>query len=344
LFPQFQIVLISGAAKKLASTPTTPTVFVGTHAVISRLEKIKPALIIYDEQHRFGVSQRSFSPTDQEQQQPNILTMSATPIPRSLMLTLFSHLSVSQLRELPPGRLPVTSWVVSEQKRHASWDWVAQQIAETKMQAFMVCPFIEQSETAAFEAVASVTSLYEQLTTYLQDHFPSLRTAVLHGKMSARAKSQLTAQLYAGEIDILVTTPVIEVGLDVPNAGIIVIESSERFGLASLHQLRGRVGRAGQQAYCLLFTSQPGKHTRLHDFAHETNGLKLAELDLQRRGAGDLFGTEQSGFDTLRFANWTNLALIAQARQAYDLLEARATTWQPLLPLRSEQAGHLAAN
>lgn len=332
------------ASSKLDQQPKLyhPKLYVGTQSVINRLELIRPALIIYDEQHRFGVSQRSFAPPDQLQ--PNILTMSATPIPRSLMLTLFAHLSVSHLTELPPGRLPVKSWVVPHSKKHASWDWLAEQIANTGMQVFIVCPFIDTSDAAEFEHVAAATQVFEEVSGYLAQSAPHLKLELLHGKMSTTAKTQITKRLYAKDVDVLVTTPVIEVGLDVPNAGAIVIESSERFGLASLHQLRGRVGRAGQQAYCLLFTSKPTKNERLEQFAAETNGLKLAELDLQRRGAGDLFGTQQSGFDSLRFANWTNLDLITQARQLFELLQKNNPDWKPVVTIKDAQTSPVAAN
>lgn len=342
LFPNFEIELLTSKTKKAISKSEAPKVYVGTHAVINKLDLIQPALIIYDEQHRFGVSQRSFD--NPEQLQPNILTMSATPIPRSLMLTLFAHLSVSQLTELPPGRKPIKSWIVPKSKRHASWDWLIEQIKTTKTQIFIVCPFIDASEAAEFEHVASATKVYEELVAYVKEHNPELSIELLHGKMSNKAKNEVTSRLYDKKIDILVTTPVIEVGLDVPNAGAIVIESSERFGLASLHQLRGRVGRGGQQAYCLLLTSKSGKNERLEQFTGETNGLKLAELDLQRRGAGDLFGTQQSGFDNLRFANWTNLSLITQARQVYEKITTNNLTWKPLLPFKHSKSSDVASN
>ena len=357
LFPDFEIELLTSktskthknsknnktsSTEKFSSSNDSPKIYVGTHSVINRLPELKPALIIYDEQHRFGVSQRTF--TSSQELVPNILTMSATPIPRSLMLTLFSHLSVSHLSELPPGRVPVKSWVVPKRKKEASWNWLADQILNLRMQVFVVCPFIDTSETAEFEQVAAANAVYEELSNYFEKHFPQLKLGLLHGKMSEKAKTKITAALYDHQLDILVTTPVIEVGLDVPTASAIVIESAERFGLASLHQLRGRVGRAGQQAYCLLFTSRPGKNQRLEDFVTETNGLKLAELDLQRRGAGDLFGTAQSGLDQLKFANWTNLQLITQARQLFDFIQLQKTGWQPLITTPVTQNAEIAAN
>jgi len=368
LFPDIQLQLVTSKTKKLrkkvsatkASTEAVgtdtapadavgtndthatpqPTLFVGTHALLNKLETIQPALIIYDEQHRFGVVQRSFS--NDSGKQPNTLTMSATPIPRSLMLTLFEHLGVSYLNEMPPGRLPVTTWLVPETKRESSLDWMGEQVVAKKSQAFIVCPFISPSESEAFGHVANVTDTFVTVTAYFSRHFPQLKIGLLHGKLKATEKAAVTEQLFAGEIDILVTTPVIEVGLDVPAASIIVIENAERFGLASLHQLRGRVGRAGQEAFCLLFSPSKAQ-TRLKQFSQEHNGLKLSELDLQRRGAGDLFGTEQSGLDTLRFANWTNLELIGQARMLFDRIEKEHLIWKPVLNV-SDQLSEVQAN
>ena len=287
-------------------------------AVINRLADIQPALIIYDEQHRFGVKQRSQA--SELPYSPHILTMSATPIPRTLMLTIFAHLQLSTIDELPAGRLPIKTWVIPEKKRQDSYTWIAEELARNQAQAFVVCPFIDPSRTEALENVAAVTDKYQELQEFYQSHSPTPKLALLHGKVAKTEQNQIIDQLRAGESDILVTTPIVEVGIDIPTANIIVIEAAERFGLASLHQLRGRVGRGGQQAYCLLFSRSQKAHERLEKFSKMTLGSEVAELDLQYRGAGDIFGTEQHGFDELRFASWANVELISQARQIFEQL------------------------
>lgn len=325
LFPDLEIELIT--AKTKTEINDRPKLYVGTHAVINRLAEINPALIIYDEQHRFGVSQRSGA--EKLSFDPHLLTMSATPIPRSLMLTIFSHLEMSLLDEMPPGRLPVKTWVTPEKKRQDSYDWLHEQIKD-KGQALIVCPFINPSKEEAFSQVAAVTELHPQI----KKAFPEYKVDILHGQLKQTEKDKISKQLYAQEIQILVTTPIIEVGVDLPNADVMMIESAERFGLASLHQLRGRVGRAGQQAYCLLFTQSKNPETlkRLKKFTEINDGIKLAEFDLQNRGAGDLFGTEQHGFDQLKFAQWTNLELITQAQQIFQKIKDNSD-WEPLLKI-----------
>lgn len=391
LFPSLELELLTGRTnlkkgKGKDKENETPKLYIGTHAVINKLRDIDPGLIIYDEQHRFGVKQRSAgspgklagSPgkssgehgklagtprkakgTGAHGKTPHTLTMSATPIPRSLMLTIFSHLKVSFIDEMPAGRIPVKTWVVPEKKREASYDWIAQELEKEKDDvgstslALVICPFIDPSSHEAFENVASTKEVYEKISQYFgrkssgskspssrssESKSPSsslpgkttkLRTGLLHGRMKKDEQDKIIKKLYENKIDILVTTPIVEVGVDLPAASIIVIESADRFGMASLHQLRGRVGRAGQQGYCLLFSdshSQTAK-TRLKQFSQENNGLKLAELDLKNRGSGDIFGTMQSGFSQLKYATWTNLELISAAKQVYQMLP---TTWQPL--------------
>lgn len=348
LFPDVTIQLITGQTKKNGKTtftaPSTPTLFVGTHAVLNLLEQLHPGLLIYDEQHRFGVRQRSIA--QHLDLQPHLLTLTATPIPRTLLLTIFSHLSLSVIDELPPGRKPVKSWLVPPEKRDDGYRWIAQQLAEHSEpnQALVVCPFIDPSHVQAFENVAAASQLYQELTEFYARINSALekplRLGLLHGRMTKKEQQEVSAKLFAQEIDLLVTTPIVEVGLDLPAASIIVIEAAERFGLASLHQLRGRVGRAGQQAYCLLFSASENEHVRqrLNLFCQTTNGLELAEQDLKRRGAGDIFGTQQHGLDQLQFANWTNLELVTQAKQLADYLEQLGTGWNsPLKELLGPQ-------
>ena len=325
LFPEINLQLLTAKTKFTLSDK--PTLYLGTHAVINKLQQIKPALVIYDEQHRFGVEQRS--QISKLTFKPHVLTMSATPIPRSLMLTIFSHLELSLIDEMPEGRKPVKTWLVTEKKRTDSYHWIKQQLQESGGQVLVVCPFIDPSD---YEALANVKSTTETFAE-IKPHFPDQKVELLHGRLPQKQKDKVTQALFDQKIDVLVTTPIVEVGIDLPAASIIIIESSERFGLASLHQLRGRVGRTGQQAYCLLFPSSRSTviSQRLDFFTKNNDGTKLAEFDLQNRGAGDLFGTDQHGFDQLQFANWTNLELIATARKIFDELKESQTSWKSLI-------------
>ncbi|GIK83563.1 MAG: ATP-dependent DNA helicase RecG [Patescibacteria group bacterium] len=340
IFPDLEIKLLTGKTPKIEDTnmQQAPCLFVGTHALINKLESIHPGLIIYDEQHRFGVTQRSESA--KLHTVPHTLTMSATPIPRSLMLTIFSHLKVSTIDELPKGRIPTKTWVVPEAKRESAYDWIAKELTGEKL-ALIVCPFIDPSNHAAFENIASVKETLEAVKSKFSQlgktYQKSFRIALLHGRMKPEEQNTIISQLYDKKIDVLVTTPVVEVGVDLPAASIMLIEAAERFGMASLHQLRGRVGRAGQQGYCLLFSTSnsPVVKQRLEQFSKENNGLKLAEIDLQARGSGDIFGVQQSGFGNLQFASWTNLELIGQAKKIYEKLPK---SWEPFItPIVQEQ-------
>lgn len=338
LFPHLSVQLVTAKESAQFATPTQPTLCIGTHAVLNKLSHLQPALVIYDEQHRFGVKQRSPSlngdSASQTRETPHVLTLSATPIPRSLMLTLFSHLQLSVLDEMPAGRKQPETWLVPNQKKTQSLQWLAQTLQETNGQALIVCPFIEPSVLETLGNVTAATEFHKKLSTLYAEYAPTLRIGLLHGKLSATEKQTIIRQLFAKEIDVLVTTPVVEVGVDLPAANIILIEAAERFGLASLHQLRGRVGRAGQDSYCLLFTNTttPTTTQRLKTFTQEHDGLKLAEQDLQQRGAGDLFGFRQHGLTDLRFASWTNLQLIRDAHQAFQTL-SQNPHWRPIVPV-----------
>lgn len=353
ILPDLPITLLTSTTsskyKKTLDTHT-PQLYLGTHSVLNQLEKIEPALIVYDEQHRFGVKHRSpgweVAP-ELKKPQPHLLTMSATPIPRSLMLSLFAHLTVSTLSQPPHTKIPTKTWVVPERKRSEALDWIKTQLTSQNgvvEQGLIVCPFINPSETVGFETIAAATQTFEEVKKHFS-HDKNFTVALLHAGLKATVKKQLIADLFAKKIQLLVTTPIVEVGVDLPAAKLIVIEAAERFGLASLHQLRGRVGRAGQASFCLLFTKSQAKETktRLEAFAQEHNGLKLAEMDLQRRGAGDLFGTAQHGFDDLKFASWTNLTLIEQARRLYQEISQHAEQWQPLFG-RTAEPTTVAAN
>ena len=225
---------------------------------------------------------------------------------------------------------------MAEEKRESSYHWIAENLLTTKAQAIVVCPFIDPSEHLAFEHVASATETFAALTEFMKKAHPTLRLGMLHGRQKKTEQSTTIEALYAGELDILVTTPMVEVGLDLKRASIILIEAAERFGMASLHQLRGRVGRANQQGYCLLFSnsSNMSSKERLDAFSKETNGLKLAELDLKNRGSGNLFGTTQHGFSDLQFADWANLELIGTAQKTFETL---APTWKPLFGVETQK-------
>lgn len=342
LFPDLSIQLVTGQTSRTFSLASRPTLYVGTHAVLHHLETIQPVLMIYDEQHRFGVQQRT--PPNFKHGTPHMLTLSATPIPRTLMLTLFSHLQLSALDEMPAGRKPVTTWLVPASKHQSSLKWIGDTVQKTNGQALIVCPFIEPSSAETLGNVAAATEHFEKLKTYYGKHFPNLKLGLLHGKLKATEKQAVIDATFAKKIDILITTPVVEVGVDLPAANVMVIEAAERFGLASLHQLRGRVGRRGQESFCMVFPTTPSKTVieRLKKFTQEHNGLKLAEQDLQNRGAGDLFGFRQHGMTDLRFADWADLTLIQDAHQAYQALTDQP--WQSLLPYRAPAEFSPASN
>ncbi|MGH9856912.1 MAG: ATP-dependent DNA helicase RecG, partial [Acidobacteriota bacterium] len=220
-------------------------IIIGTHAVLS--EKItfqNLGLVIIDEQQRFGVEQRGS--IRKKGKNPHLLTMTATPIPRTVALTLYGDLDLSYLNEMPHGRKKVKTWLVPPEKRNGAYNWIRKQIIETQSQVFIVCPFIEPSET--MQTIKAVNQEYERLR---KDVFPDLQLGLLHGKLKAKEKEAVLHKFREGDFHILVATPVVEVGIDVPNATVIMIEASERFGLAQLHQLRGRVGRGDKQSYCL---------------------------------------------------------------------------------------------
>lgn len=336
LFPDLTIKLLTGNNKAelqtIETTKDQPTFFVGTHVVINSLSTIKPALLIYDEQHRFGVKQRSEA--QDLSQHPHVLTMTATPIPRSLMLTIFAHLNLSYLDQMPAGRIPTKSWLIPESKRQSAYDWISEKLNTKKDQAFIVCPFIDPSRHEALENVAATTQVFEEIKSQFKSS--GLTIEMLHGRLPTKIKDSIITRLFDNQIQVLVTTPIVEVGIDLPQANIMVIEAAERFGMASLHQLRGRVGRAGQKSYCLLFTNSKSSLTkrRLINFSKENDGRKLAEQDLKNRGAGNIFGTEQHGLNQLRFASWTNLELIKHAKKLADNISQKYPNWQSVLTFK----------
>jgi ATP-dependent DNA helicase RecG len=293
-------------------------VVIGTHAVVQEdVRFAKLGLVVVDEQHKFGVRQRAA--LRQGQQSPHYLVMTATPIPRTISMTLFGDLDVSTLRDMPPGRQPVSTYLVTPDLEARWWHFVREKLRAGR-QAFVVAPLVEESENVV---AASVSAAFERLTN---GELASFRTGLIHGRMSSAEKEQAMADFRAGRAQVLVSTSVIEVGVDVPNACVIAIDSAERFGLAQLHQLRGRVGRGAFAGFCAVFVHEElaeASRTRLEAFASTSDGFKLAELDFQLRGPGDLFSTQQHGLPPLRIADLReDQDILMEARTAAEKLFA----------------------
>lgn len=273
-------------------------ILIGTHALIEdRVEFASLGLVITDEQHRFGVNQRGRLTSKSEN--PDVLVMTATPIPRTLALILYGDLDISIIDELPPGRKPIETLAIEKRKRESYYMSKVRSEIEKGRQVYVVCPLVEESETLDLKSASEV---YDELR---YDFFKDLRVGLLHGKMKASEKDQVMEAFKNHELDILVSTTVIEVGVNVPNASLMIIENAERFGLAQLHQLRGRVGRGSEKSYCTLIYGSKTEICR-HRMAimEETNdGFKISEKDLELRGPGDFFGTRQHGLPELRVAN-----------------------------------------
>jgi ATP-dependent DNA helicase RecG len=271
---------------------------IGTHALIEqKVDFAKLGLVIVDEQHRFGVMQRF--KLMKKTEEPDVLVMTATPIPRTLALTLYGDLDISVLDEMPPGRTPIATWRVVDERANEVWQFVRKQVAEGH-QAYVVYPVINESEESELKAAMK---MYGELSKKI---FHELNVAVLHGRMDADLKEQVMRLFQQGKIQILVSTTVIEVGVDVPNATVMVIEHAERFGLAQLHQLRGRIGRSAAKSYCILMTggkvSEDGER-RLDALVRTNDGFEIAELDLELRGPGEFFGTRQAGLPSFQVAS-----------------------------------------
>jgi ATP-dependent DNA helicase RecG len=291
-------------------------IVIGTHALIQRsVDFCRLALIIVDEQHRFGVTQRLA--LRQKGLSPHVLAMTATPIPRTLALTLYGDLDLSVIDELPPGRQMIkTKWLRPDQ-RDSAYAFLRRQVAANH-QAFIICPLVEES--AAIQARAAIAE-YERLSQVV---FSELKLGLLHGRMSAAEKDDVMRRFRSGELNILVSTPVVEVGIDVPNATVMLVESAGRFGLSQLHQFRGRVGRGEAQSYCMLLSENPSEigRARLDIIEKVQDGFELAEEDLRLRGPGEFFGTRQSGLPDLRMAKLSDVALLELARvEAIRLFE-----------------------
>ncbi len=294
----------------------TIKIIIGTHALIEETVQFQNLqFIVVDEQHRFGVEQRALLRAKGEN--PHLLVMTATPIPRSLALTLYGDLDLTLLDELPPGRQPIQTYLVLPRERERVYRLIQNQIENGK-QAFMIYPLIEENEdNPLLSAIEAAKKLHSEI-------FPHLNVGLLHGRLRAEEKEEMMEKFQKGEIQILVSTSVVEVGVDNPNATMMVIEGANRFGLAQLHQFRGRVGRGIDPSYCILIPEKENKieNERLMVIAQTQNGFELAEHDLQQRGPGDFLGTRQSGFAQLRFSNLLNLHVIESARKfAQELFE-----------------------
>ncbi len=284
---------------------------VGTHAVIQEaVEFEKLGLAVVDEQHRFGVMQRA--ELRARGFNPDILVMTATPIPRSLAMTVYGDLDVSVIDELPPGRTPVKTVVVGEDRRDGVYKGIEREV-NLGRQVYVVYPLIDESEKMDLKAA---TKMHEELRDVI---FPNYRVGLLHGKMKGAEKEEIMGKFVGGETNILISTTVIEVGVDVPNASLMIIEHAERFGLSQLHQLRGRVGRGAEQSFCVLLTGDKKTavaRERLGIMEETTDGFRIAEKDLEIRGQGEILGTRQSGVQTFKIGNIIrDLEILDKARQ-----------------------------
>jgi len=325
---------------------------IGTHALLEeKVEFAKLGLVIVDEQHRFGVLQRlklmrksgdveessrvsvgavrSEAGPQTTPAEPDVLVMTATPIPRTLALTLYGDLDLSVLDELPPGRTPISTRCVADDQSPKVWDFVRKQVASGH-QAYVVYPVIAENEESELKAAIK---MYRDLSGKT---FADLKVGLLHGRLDADLKEQVMRMFQRGELQILVATTVVEVGVDVPNATVMVIEHAERFGLAQLHQLRGRIGRGGAKSYCILMTggkvSEVGQK-RLDAMVRTNDGFQIAELDLELRGPGEFFGTRQAGIPSFRVANLIRDAKLLEAAKR----EAAAVIAGPSAEISAEE-------
>ncbi|HEY54822.1 MAG TPA: ATP-dependent DNA helicase RecG [Dehalococcoidia bacterium] len=291
-------------------------IVIGTHALIQKEVGFQGlSLAVVDEQHRFGVAQRSA--LRQKGFNPHVLVMTATPIPRTLALTLYGDLDLSVIDELPPGRQVVKTRWLKPAQRDSAYEFLSRQVAQGR-QAFIICPLVEESEV--IQAKAAVAE-YQRLSGEV---FPDLKLGLIHGRMSAAEKDEVMHRFRSGELEVLVSTPVVEVGIDVPNATVMLVESADRFGLSQLHQFRGRVGRGSEQSYCMLLAENPSEigRERLDIIEKTQDGFQLAEEDLKLRGPGEFFGTRQSGLPDLRMARLSDVKLLELARaEAIKLFE-----------------------
>ncbi|MFN4212939.1 MAG: ATP-dependent DNA helicase RecG [Microgenomates group bacterium] len=305
-------------------------IIIGTHALIQKkISFERVGLVIIDEQHRFGVAQRAM--LKEKGINPHLLTMTATPIPRTVALTLYGQLDISVIEEMPKGRLPVKTFIVPKSKRANCYQWIKSQIISNQAQVFIICPLIEESNV---ETMKSIKAAKKEFIFLKEKIFPEFSLGLIHGKMKAKEKEKIMKDFKDKKYQILVATPVVEVGIDVESATIMIIEAAERFGLAQLHQLRGRVGRGDKQAYCFLFSTVDNSEAieRLKLFSKIRDGNLLAEKDLQIRGPGNVYGTQQHGIIQLKIATLSDFSLIEKTKNAvkyfiskYDIKNFKVT-------------------
>jgi ATP-dependent DNA helicase RecG len=320
---RFRVALLTGSTagaarrEELAEIAAgTIHLVVGTHALVQGEVRFHMlGLVVIDEQHRFGVLQRAS--LREKGLHPDVLVMTATPIPRTLALTVYGDLDVSMIRDLPPGRLPVKTLAKPESRRDAVYEFLRGEL-DAGRQAYVIYPLVEESAKVDLKAA---TEMADQLATEV---FPAYRVGLLHGRMKADAKDRVMKAFAAGELHILVSTTVVEVGMDVPNASVMLVEHAERFGLSQLHQLRGRVGRDRHQSYCFLIYQSPlsdDARDRLHAMTETSDGFEIAERDLQLRGPGDFFGTRQAGVPTFRMID------LVRDHELLEAAQREATAW-----------------
>ncbi len=293
------------------------SIIVGTHALIQESIRFhKLGIVVIDEQHKFGVAQRG--DLQAKGANPDILVMTATPIPRTMAMTIYGDLDVSIIDEMPPGRLPVLTKQVPDDKREQMYEFIRQKLNESQS-AFIVYPLVEETENSDLKAAV------ESCQQLQREVFPDMKIGLLHGRLKSVEKSRIMSDFKSGKIKIIAATTVVEVGLDIPSATIMVVEHAERFGLSQLHQLRGRVGRSGVKSYCFLLTglriSEDGAR-RIEALTATNDGFRIAEVDLEIRGPGEIFGTTQHGLPELRVARLTDTRLVELARRlAFEVIE-----------------------
>ncbi len=301
------------------------SIIIATHAAFHHSKLPSITLLVVDEQHKFGVAQRSFLSSLSPNNIPHQITMSATPIPRTISLTLMGHLQLSQLQPLPHHHPPKT-FLVPNNKTLSCYHWLEKQIITTQSQAFIVCPFIATSETQS--SIKSAIQEFNHLSTVV---FPHLKLALLHGKTKSNIRDEIIKKFQSNKIQILVTTPIIEVGVDIKNANTIIIQSAERFGLSQLHQLRGRVGRGEESSFCYLFTESTNINTisRLKFFTQNTDSQTIADYDLKTRGPGLITSNLQHGFPALKIADLANFKLIRYCQQILANILQQNSSFDP---------------
>jgi ATP-dependent DNA helicase RecG len=315
-------------------------ILVGTHALIQKTVEFKNlAFVVIDEQHRFGTKQRKHLRHKEDMVLPHLLSMTATPIPRTLALTVYGDLDITLLDEMPAGRKQVITEIVLPTKRKEAYERIKNELAAGR-QAYVICPRIDEPDPNK-EAALNVKSVKEEAKRLKKEVFPKNEVGILHGKMTKKEKEDVMREFKNGKIDILVATSVVEVGVNVPNATVIVIEGAERFGLAQLHQLRGRVIRSTYQSYCFVFADSKSESSleRLQNMVKAKNGFELAEFDLAQRGAGDLYGRKQWGLSDLGMEALRNIKMVEAARgEAVMLIDSDLIlTDYPLLKKITEE-------